>query len=380
MRNDICNIEDFGSRDVCDYRHCHRLRWRPYRRSNRIKILEGSRYVSIYVFDLTIGSFNNGFKGFCSVLITAAFSLAGTELVGLAAAETDNPRKTIPRAAKQVFWRLILFYFSSLFVVACVVPFTHPQLLASHHSADLRASPFVIAIHDAGIRGLPHIINAVILISVLSVGNSSTYASTRTLHALADNGQAPKILKYVDRVGRPLFGQVVALGCGLIAYFSCLPGGATQIFDWLLQISALSSFFTWGSICYAHIRFRAAMTHQGQSIKYLPFKACFGVYGSYLGLLINVFCICAQVFLAFSPIHGSLTSTSWVMDVVAVPVIFGFYAVWKLCTSRKKGGWIRLAEMDLVTGRKDDLVKAHQEDAMERAGWSPLKRIFRFLC
>jgi amino acid transporter len=261
-----------------------------------------------------------------------------------------------------------------------VVPFTHPQLLASEHSADLRASPFVIAIHDAGIRGLPHIINAVILISVLSVGSSSTYASTRTLHALADNGQAPKILKYVDRAGRPLFGQVVALGCGLIAYFSCLPGGATQIFDWLLQISALSSFFTWGSICYAHIRFRAAMTHQGQSIKYLPFKACFGVYGSYLGLLINVLCICAQMFLAFSPIHGSLTSTSWVMEVVAVPVIFGFYAVWKLCTSRKKGGWISLTEMDLVTGRKDDLVKAHQEDAAERAGWSPLKRVFRFLC
>lgn len=194
---------------------------------------------------LTIGSFNNGFKGLCATFITAAFSMAGTELVGLAAAETDNPRKTIPKAAKQVFWRLILFYFSSLFVVACIVPYTHPQLLASEHSADVRASPFVIAIQDAGIAVVPHIINAVILISVLSVGNSSTYASTRTLHALADIGQGPAILKYVDKKGRPLMSLVVALGCGLLAYFSCLPGGAMQMFDWLLQISALSSFVTW---------------------------------------------------------------------------------------------------------------------------------------
>ena len=194
---------------------------------------------------LTKGAFNNGFKGFCAVFVTAAFSLAGTELVGLAAAETDNPRKAIPRAAKQVFWRLILFYFTSLFIVACIVPYTHSQLLSSSHSADIRASPFVIAIQDAGISFLPHAINAVILISVLSVGNSSTYASTRTLHALADVGQAPGILRYVDKQGRPLSGQAVALGCGLLAYFSCLPGGATAMFDWLLQISALSSFFTW---------------------------------------------------------------------------------------------------------------------------------------
>ena len=163
--------------------------------------IEGIRVTSLW----KRGSFNNGFKGLCSNLITAAFSLAGTELVGLAAAETDNPRKTIPRATKQVFWRLILFYFSSLFIVACIVPYTHPQLLASTHSADLRASPFVIAIHDAGIKGLPSVINAVILISVLSVGkNSSTYASTRTLHALAEVHQAPKILRYVDKAGRPL--------------------------------------------------------------------------------------------------------------------------------------------------------------------------------
>jgi yeast amino acid transporter len=313
-------------------------------------------------------------------LITAAFSLSGTELVGLAAAETDNPRKTIPRAAKQVFWRLLLFYFSSLLVVACIVPYTHPQLLSSAHSADMRASPFVIAIHDAGIRGLPSVINAVILISVLSVGNSSTYGSTRTLHALADVRQAPKIFGYVDRWGRPLVGQISALTCGLVAYFCCLPGGATQIFDWLLQISALSLFFTWGSICLAHIRFRAAMKYQGQSLKFLPFRACFGVYGSYVGLILNGVCVVLQVYLAFSPVDGIWEFGTWVMDIIAVPIIFGFFVFWKVFKGRKEGGWVRLAEMDLVTGRKDNLAKAHAEEQAERASWSSWQRIVHYFC
>jgi amino acid permease len=90
--------------------------------------------------------------------------------------------------------------------------------------------------------------------------------------------------------------------------------------------------------------------------------------------------VVAQLYLAFSPIYGSLTADSWIMDVIAVPVILGFFAVWKLLKGQKEGGWISLAEMDLVTGRKDNLAKAHHEDALERAGWSPWKRLIRILC
>ena len=304
--------------------------------------------------------------------------MAGTELVGLAAAETDNPRKTIPKAAKQVFWRIILFYITSIFIVGCIVPYTHPQLLSSEHSADVRASPFVIAIREAGIKGLPSVINAVILIAALSVGNSSTYASSRTVQALGDARQAPKIFRYVDMWGRPLSGQILALACGILAYFACLPGGASQMFDWLLQISALSSFFTWGSICLAHIRFRAAMKKQAQSIDLLPFQACFGIYGSYLALIINILCVLAQVYLGFSPIGGSLTPEACLMDVIAVPVIIGFYVVRRVC--KRKEGWVRLEDVDLVTGRKDNLVLAHAEDAAERATWGCGRTAFHWIC
>ena len=325
------------------------------------------------------GPFNHGFAGLCSAFITAGFSLAGTELVGLAAAETDNPRRNVPRAAKQVFWRIILFYFTSLIVIACTVPYTHPQLLVQAHSADVRASPFVIAIQDAGIKVLPHIINAVILISVLSVGNSSTYASTRTLNALAEMKQAPRILKYVDKVGRPLASQVLCLGCGLLAYFGCLPGGAPQLFDWLLQISALSSFFTWASICVAHIRYRAAMKFHGRSLKYVPFKAWFGIWGSWVGLILNVSCIVAQIYVASSGLYGSFNFVNWLGDVVAVPVILLFFIVWKLCRDKANGEWVNLEDMDLVTGRRE-ITEAEYAEREERRNWTCWQRVVRFFC
>ena len=190
------------------------------------------------------GALANGFKGVCTVFVTAAFAFAGTELVGLAAAECANPRKTIPRATKQVFWRITLFYIISLFLVGLIVPYNNPQLLNGASSVDIKASPFVIAIQNAGIKVLPSIFNTVILISVLSVGNSSTYGSTRTISALAEIGQAPKIFSYIDKKGRPLVALAFALLFSGLAYINIAPVGAT-VFNWLIALSGLSSFFTW---------------------------------------------------------------------------------------------------------------------------------------
>ena len=131
-------------------------------------------------------AFLNGFHGFCSVFVTAAFSYTGTELTGLAAAETTNPEREIPRASKQVIWRIAIFYIVNLFLIGLIVPANSPALSAN--GAESRHSPFVIAIQLAGIKVLPSIFNAVILISVMSVANSCTFGSTRTIQALAANG------------------------------------------------------------------------------------------------------------------------------------------------------------------------------------------------
>lgn len=92
------------------------------------------------------GAFNHGFKGVCSVFISAAFSFGGIELVALAAAETKNPRKSLPKATKQVFWRVTIFYILTAIVIGCLVPYNNEQLLNGGSSSDITASPFVIAI------------------------------------------------------------------------------------------------------------------------------------------------------------------------------------------------------------------------------------------
>lgn len=198
------------------------------------------------------GAFQNGFKGFCAVFVTAAFSFAGTELVGLAAAESNNPTKSLPSAIKQVFWRITLFYILGLSLVGLLVSSTDPRLLNADNPYAEGVSPFVLAGLDAGLNGFDSFMNVVILVSVLSLGVSCVYGGSRTLTALAEQGYAPKIFSYIDRSGRPLTSVIFCLAFGALAYV-VLASSGQLVFDWLLALSGLAALFTWGSICYVSI-------------------------------------------------------------------------------------------------------------------------------
>lgn len=194
------------------------------------------------------GAFQNGFRGFCSVFVTAAFAFAGTELVGLAAAESHNPSKALPSAIKQVFWRITLFYILGLTFVGLLVSSTDERLLNAQNPYADGTSPFVLAGLDAGLRGYDSFMNVVILVSVVSIGVSCVYGGSRTLTALAQQGYAPKMFSYIDRSGRPLYSVIFNLAWGGIAYVVLASEGST-VFDWLLALSGLVTLFTWGSIC-----------------------------------------------------------------------------------------------------------------------------------
>ena len=259
------------------------------------------------------GAFANGFKGFCSVFVTAAFAFGGTELVGLAAAEAANPRKTLPQATKQVFWRITFFYVVSLFIIGLIVPYNNNRLLDAT-GANTKASPFVLAIQLAGIKGLPSVFNAVITISVLSVANSCTFGSTRTMQALADRGMAPSLLKYIDSKGRPLVCIVIQLLFGLLAFVNEAAAGPT-VFNWLLALSGLSNFFVWASINLSHIRFRAGWKAQGHTLDELPYQASFGVIGSYIGFFLNVIALIATFYVSLfvSSFHVSIAGGKYIL-------------------------------------------------------------------
>lgn len=327
------------------------------------------------------GALHNGFKGLCSVFVTAAFAFAGTELVGLAAAETANPRKSLPTAIKQVFWRITLFYIVALTLIGLLVPYNDERLLLVDDHPTM-ASPFVIAIEHAGIEVLPSVMNVVILISVLSVGNSSVFGSSRTLAALADQNQAPRILSYIDRRGRPLIAIMVSSSVGLLAYLADLEQEG-EVLDWLVAISGLSSIFTWTSICLAHIRFRHAWAARGHKLSELAFQSQVGVLGSWLGLIINVLILIAQFWIGAWPVgYTSKSPTdlakSFFLVYLAAPVValfyFGHY-FWH------RTSFVRLADMDLDTGRRDfNLPILIAQEKEERDNWPAWKKVYKYLC
>lgn len=328
------------------------------------------------------GAFNHGFKGLCSTFVTAAFAFAGTELVGLAAAETANPRKSLPTAVKQVFWRITLFYIVSLTLVGLLVPYDDTRLVNATSSVDIKASPFVISIVNAGITGLPSVFNVVILIAVLSVGNSSIYGSSRTLAALADQNQAPKLLGYIDRKGRPIVSIALASVLGLLAFFAG-SDKQTDAFNWMLALSGLSSIFTWASICLAHIRFRHGWARQGHSLDELAFRSQPGIIGSWIGFIFNILVLVTQFWTAAWPIdYGTMTpalqAEAFFQAYLAAPIVVVSYVAYKVWM---KTPFIRSHNMDLHTGIRD--LNVHEliyEEREERVQWPAWKRVYKFFC
>jgi amino acid transporter len=327
------------------------------------------------------GAFRNGFKGFCSVFVTASFAFGGTELVGLAAAEASNPRKTIPKATKQVFWRISLFYVISLFLLGLIVPSDNPNLSQASGGAT-RYSPFVLSFQLAGIKALPSIFNAVITLSVLSVANSCTFAATRTIQALCAKGMGPSWGAKVDKKGRPWVALIVVLAFGLLAYVNESPNGSTA-FTWLLSISGLSNFFTWGSICLAHIRFRKAWKMNGRTTDDLPFAAMFGVMGSWIGLALNILCLIAQFYVALFPIGGTPTlgAEYFFESYLAFPVVILFFVGYKLWYKEWKVG-VNLSDINIDEGRREIDLDAFREEMdaerAEKASWPLWKRTWDF--
>ncbi|KGK40019.1 hypothetical protein JL09_g706 [Pichia kudriavzevii] len=325
------------------------------------------------------GAFSHGFKGVCSVFVTSAFSFGGTELVGLAAAETENPRKSLPTATKQVFWRITLFYIISLTLIGVNVPYNDPRLLGNSGAA---ASPFVLSIQNAGIKGLPSVMNAVIMIAVCSVANSSVYAASRTIAALSNQGFAPKLLGYIDREGRPLGGIAVSLTVGLLCYLSAYKNHS-QVFDWMLSISGLSSIISWGSINACHLRFRRALSVQGRTTDEVPFTAQTGIYGSIFGVLLNCLILAAQFWVALFPAGKPASAESFFKVYLCVPVLIVFYFGWMLY-KKNYTFFIKYSNIDLDTGRRVLDVEVLKQEIAEEKAFIASKpfyyRVYKFWC
>ncbi|KAA3669279.1 amino acid permease [Pectobacterium carotovorum subsp. carotovorum] len=218
------------------------------------------------------GFFPNGVLGLVMAMAVIMFSFGGLELVGITAAEADDPEKSIPRATNQVIYRILIFYIGSLAILLSLYPWG--KVVEG-------GSPFVMIFHELNSNVVATVLNIVVLTAALSVYNSCVYCNSRMLFGLAKQGNGPKVLKTVDGRGVP----VVAIGISALATALCvlinylIPGKA---FELLMALVVSALVINWAMISLAHLKFRAQKDKEGTVTK---FKALLYPLGNYLCLL-----------------------------------------------------------------------------------------------
>ncbi|KAI0646950.1 dicarbixylic amino acid permease [Trametes meyenii] len=286
------------------------------------------------------------FLGFWATLTNALFAFIGTELIGVTVGEAQAPRKNIPIAIRRTFWRILIFYVGGVFVIGLIVPRTNQSLfIANKSKAGAAASPFVVATTLAGIKILNHIINAAILLFVLSAANSDLYIGTRTLYALALQGQAPKVFARVNRMGVPYPALIFCTCfCGLV--FLNVSSSSAKVFGWFVNLVSTFGAITWMCICYTHIRFMKALKAQGMSRNDLPYKAPFQPFGSWFALIATGIITIFKGFDTFIP----FTKDTFVTSYIGIPAFALFYGGYKIYY---RSTLIPSDKVDLVTGKRE---------------------------
>jgi lysine-specific permease len=241
--------------------------------------------------------FKGGTLSIISVFMIVGFAFQGTELVGITAGESENPAVNMPKAVKQIFWRILLFYVLAIFVIGCLVSANDPLLLSSDVK-DIAVSPFTLVFKRAGLAFSAAVMNTVILTAVLSAGNSALYAASRVLWVLAEEKKAPAFLKKVNKRGLPVNALYVSTLVGMMCFLTSLFGDGT-VYNWLLNASGLAGYLSWLGITITHFRFRKAYLAQGRKLSDLPYVSKWYPLGPILATLLCLVAIFGQNFGAF---------------------------------------------------------------------------------
>lgn len=280
--------------------------------------------------------FKGGFFAILGTFLIAGFSFQGTEMVGIAAGESATPEKSVPKAIKQVFWRILLFYIFAIFIIGMIIPYTNPNLLSAD-ATDVAISPFTLVFEKAGLVFAASVMNAVILTSVLSAGNSGLYASTRMLWAMARDKKAPRFLGKVNRRGIPMAALIVTTIVGAMTFITTLTENGTVIYTWLLSASGLTGFIAWVGIAISHYRFRKAFIKQGHNLNELKYKAKFFPFGPILALILCILVIVGQDYAAF--LKPEFTNPAWWQKIgisyIGLPIFLIFWLTFKFTNKTK---------------------------------------------
>lgn len=305
------------------------------------------------------------FLGFWKVILYAGFTVAGPDMIALASGEIQNPRRTIPRVARLIFYRLVGFYVVGVLAVGVICSSRDDRLigaLADESAAGAAASPWVIGIQNLNIQGLPHLINFLILTSGWSCGNAYLYSSSRTLYGLARDGQAPKFLMKCTKAGVPIYCVAVVSVLTCIT-FLVSSTSAVEVFYWFVDLTTTGLIATYTMMLVIYIGWYRAKRAQGLPDASLPYVAPWAPYTTYFATFLGCVALLFIGFDAFSP----FTVQGFVTSYFCLPYSAILFAFWKVF---KKTSLVKPETADLFSGKAEvDAECAHWEEGGIEENW-----------
>lgn len=304
---------------------------------------ENGNAMHAYYADGALGRF----LGWWKVMLYAGFTVAGPDMIALAAGEIQNPRRTIPRVAKVIFYRLVGFYVLGVLAVGIICSSRDKRLLGAieRGEAGSAASPWVLGIQNLGIGGLPHLINFLILTSGWSCGNAYLYSSSRTLYGLSRDGQAPKFLMKCTKAGVPIYCVAVVSVITCIT-FLVSSNSAAKVFQWFVDLTTTGLIATYTMMLVIFIGWYRARVAQGLKGSSLPYVAPLAPYWPYFAIGLGCVALLFIGFDAFVPfkVQGFITS------YFCLPYSGTLFLFWKVY---KGTSFVKPECADLYSGKEE---------------------------
>ncbi|KAM5352920.1 hypothetical protein ACJ41O_005642 [Fusarium nematophilum] len=303
------------------------------------------------------------FLGFWAACVQACFAFTGTEVVGMTFGETPNPRKNVPRAVKQTFWRITCFYILGVLALGMAIPYDNDRLIgATKQATSGAASPFVVSVSLAGVKYFPDVINGCLLVFTLSAASSDIYCSSRSLYGLAKDGQAPTLFAKARENGNPIFAVALSSAFICLGYLNASKSAST-VFGYLVSLVTVFAVLNWVAILVTHISFRRALKAQGVATADLPYVGVLQPYGSYFALFISCLVIVFNGYDAFIP---HFKPEVFVLKYIGSVLFVGNIVWWKMFKGTKR---LAPTSVDLVTGRREFEEMESKEDQSWNEGF-----------
>ncbi|KAJ7133344.1 general amino acid permease AGP2 [Mycena epipterygia] len=283
----------------------------------------GAPFVA-YIYDGALGRF----LGFLGCLIQAAFTVVGPEYVAITAGEAAHPRQSLPRSFRTITVRLLVFFVIGALSVGVLVPHTDPDLLAT---AAVRpgagTSPYVIAMARLRLGGLAHVVNALVMLSIFSAGNSYVYAASRTLFGLALEGRVPRVLATCTGRGVPVYCVCVTMLFSGLAFLQ-LEHTSAVVLQWITRFVIVSGMANYAMIAFTYLRFHAALEAQGIPRESLPRRSPWQPFCGYYAFAASFTMIFLCGYAVFLPGHWN--TITFVFSYALVVVLPAIFIGWKL--------------------------------------------------